>query len=288
VLWLAHEHDPYVLQSTETLGRVGVDFEELTKSKLQQRYPQFGADDIEWAMLERGSGALMARRAVQAVARVAVTEGVAFLQTSVLECGNDFTVADGRAIAADQFVFACGPWLIKIFPDLLSQRITPSRQEVFFFGAQNSAAYSSPELPIWIDFTCEAYGFPDLEGRGVKVAIDRHGEAFDADSGDRIASAAGLSEVRTYLQRRLPSLSSAPVVETRVCQYENTSNGDFLIDRHPDRSNVWLVGGGSGHGFKHGPSVAEYVVKRIEGKTENIEPRFSLLSKQTNQHRAVY
>src|SRR4051812_44861794 len=187
VLWLAHEHDPYVLQSAETLTRMRIDFEKLTKSKLQDRYPQFAADDIEWAMLEPGSGALMARRAVQAVARVAVTEGVAFVQTSVLENGNDFTTADGHAIRADQFVFACGPWLTTIFPDLLSERITPSRQEVFFFGAQNNAAYSSPELPVWIDFTCEAYGFPDLEGRGVKVAIDRHGEAFDPDNDDRIA-----------------------------------------------------------------------------------------------------
>jgi sarcosine oxidase len=82
-------------------------------------------------------------------------------------------------------------------------------------------------------------------------------------------------------------LRNAPVVETRVCQYENTSNGDFLIDRHPQMENVWFVGGGSGHGFKHGPAVGEYVSKQILDKAEP-EPRYSLTTKETVQHRAVY
>ena len=129
---------------------------------------------------------------------------------------------------------------------------------------------------------------PDVEGRGVKVAIDRHGEPFDPDTGDRVVSEEGLVEVRRYLARRIPELKHAPVNETRVCQYENTSNGDFLIDRHPDFENVWLVGGGSGHGFKHGPFVGGYVAARIEGKTEGIEPRFSLASKATQPQRAVF
>jgi glycine/D-amino acid oxidase-like deaminating enzyme len=129
---------------------------------------------------------------------------------------------------------------------------------------------------------------PDVEGRGVKVAIDRHGPPFDPDVGDRVVSNEGLAEARAYLARRLPELRHAPVAETRVCQYENTSNGDFLIDRHPEFENVWLVGGGSGHGFKHGPFVGEYVAARIEGKTEGIEPRFSLATKMSEQKRAVY
>ena len=94
--------------------------------------------------------------------------------------------------------------------------------------------------------------------------------------------------MRQYLVRRLPDLRNAPVTETRVCQYENTSNGDFLIDRHPEFANAWLVGGGSGHGFKHGPVVAEYVAARIEGSNEGLEPRFSLATKRKSQERAVF
>ena len=134
----------------------------------------------------------------------------------------------------------------------------------------------------------EAYGFPDLEGRGVKVAIDRHGDPFDPDCDNRIVSREGLKEVRAYLARRIPGLKDAPVIETRVCQYENTSNGDFLIDLHPEFDNVWLAGGGSGHGFKHGPVVGEYVAARVNGSKEGIEPRFSLATKAITQTRSVF
>ena len=142
-------------------------------------------------------------------------------------------------------------------------------------------------MPTWIDFKDEAYGLPDVEGRGVKVAIDRHGPAFDPDTSKRVVTPESLEAVRKYLAQRFPALKDAPVVETRVCQYENTSNGDFLIDRHPAFENAWLVGGGSGHGFTHGPALGEYVAARVtEGGAG--EPRFSLATKQTFQKRAVF
>src|SRR5262249_3246325 len=142
-------------------------------------------------------------------------------------------------------------------------------------------------LPAWIDFNDLVYGLPNLDGRGFKLAIDAHGAEFDPDAGERVVTTAGLSAVREYLARRLPRLAKAPVTETRVCQYENTSNGDFLIDRHPSFENVWLVGGGSGHGFKHGPAVGEYVATRMLGGVTE-EPRFSLASKERVQERKVY
>ena len=139
---------------------------------------------------------------------------------------------------------------------------------------------------VWIDFNEFVYGLPNVDGRGFKIAIDAHGAEFDPD-GERVVSVDGLKAVRDYLARRVPRLANAPVMETRVCQYENTSNGDFLIDRHPAFENVWIVGGGSGHGFKHGPVVGEYVARMIAGE-EVREPRFSLESKQRVQNRAVY
>jgi glycine/D-amino acid oxidase-like deaminating enzyme len=93
--------------------------------------------------------------------------------------------------------------------------------------------------------------------------------------------------MRAYVAKRFPALREAPIAETRVCQYENTSNGDFLIDCHPEMENVWFAGGGSGHGFKHGPALGEYVASQILGEAQP-EPRFSLVSKDTVQHRAVY
>ncbi len=293
VLWLAHEDDPYPAQSAETLSKIGIPFEKLTITEVGRRYPQIGLDEISWAMLEPESGVLLARRAVQAVVMGAIKTGVEYLQDAVNPPAgngslNEISTASGQRISAGHFVFACGPWLPKIFPDLLADRIHPTRQEVFFFGTPAGSSFAPPALPIWIDFKDEAYGLPDLEGRGVKIAVDSHGPPFDPDSGNRVVTNEGLAEVRQCLARRLPELKDAPVTETRVCQYENTSNGDFLIDLHPQFENVWLVGGGSGHGFKHGPVVGEYVVARIEGSSEGIEPRFSLESKASEQKRAVY
>jgi len=304
VLWLAHEDDPYPAQSAATLRKVGIPFEQLTMTEVNRRYPQIGLERISWALLEPDSGVLLARRAVQAVTFVAIKTGVEYLQDAVSGTGvppvthaqdaratqklDHITTASGRRISAGSYVFACGPWLPKIFPGLLADRIHPTRQEVFFFGTPAGHRFTAPNLPTWIDFKDEAYGLPDTEGRGIKIAIDRHGPAFDPDHGNRVVTEEGLAEARRYLARRLPELKDAPVTETRVCQYENTSNGDFLIDLHPQFDNVWLVGGGSGHGFKHGPVVGEYVVARLEGNTEGIEPRFSLESKARERKRAVF
>ena len=297
VLWLAHEDDPYAVKTAETLEKVGIPVERLTTADVSRRFPQLGLEQISWAMFEPNSGVLMARRAVQAVTFAATKTGVEYLQDAV-ETPDGLTgkakldyleTASGRRISAGNYVFACGPWLPKIFPELLSDRIHPTRQEVFYFGTPSGdRSFAAPALPTWIDFKGEAYGLPDTEGRGIKIAVDRHGIKFDPDTGDRVVTSEGLAEVRQCLARRLPALKDAPVTEARVCQYENTSNGDFLIDLHPEFDNVWLVGGGSGHGFKHGPVVGEYVAARIEGSNEGIEPRFSLATKAIEQKRAVY
>jgi glycine/D-amino acid oxidase-like deaminating enzyme len=94
--------------------------------------------------------------------------------------------------------------------------------------------------------------------------------------------------MRAYLRRRFPSLADRPLSEARVCQYENSSNGDLLIDRHPDVPNAWLVGAGSGHGFKHGPAVGRLAADLVLGKRLRTEPRFSLATKAEVEQRAVH
>jgi glycine/D-amino acid oxidase-like deaminating enzyme len=147
--------------------------------------------------------------------------------------------------------------------------------------------FAPPAMPVWIDFSDLVYAIPDIDGSGFKVAIDEHGPEFDPDSGDRSVTGEGLAAVRKYVSTRVPALSDAPLLGSEVCQYENTSNGDFLIDRHPNFENIWMAGGGSGHGFKHGPAVGEYLVRQLSGGGE-AEPRFSLASKETIHQRSVY
>jgi glycine/D-amino acid oxidase-like deaminating enzyme len=293
VLWLGRAGDRYTLDTLATLARLGVPHERLSAADIGARYPQFVLDQDVWGIFEPASGALMARRAVQSVVREAVRAGVEYRTAAVARPAvrarlEALKSTDGSEIRAGSFVFACGPWLPKLFPALLGPRIFPTRQEVFFFGAPpGDVRFAPPRMPTWIDFGAEIYGLPDLEGRGFKVAPDRHGEPIDPDTDERLVTAESVTRVRTFLRRRFPALAAAPLLETRVCQYENTSNGDFLIDRHPDADNVWLVGGGSGHGFKHGPAVGECVAERLAGGAPE-EPRFSLARKDTVRKRAIF
>lgn len=272
VLWIARQDDPYSAATRSTLERVGVPAEILPAAELARRYPQMLLDDpCAYGILEPQSGALLARRAVAAVVQEATRDGVKF---SIREV----TAVPPHGIRAGVYVFACGPWLPKLFPALLANRIRPTRQEVYFFAPPpGERRFTAPEFPVWIDFSDprRPYGFPDVESRGVKLAFDRHGPVVDPDTLDRRVTDEGVAEARRFLAERFPALAGAPLTESRVCQYENTSNADFLIDRHPDFDNIWLVGGGSGHGFKHGPAVGAYVSARILEGAEG-EPRFSL------------
>jgi glycine/D-amino acid oxidase-like deaminating enzyme len=293
VLWMAREGDTLTTKTLETLGRLGVRHERLERAQLEKRWPQIDLGPITWALYEPESGFLAAFHVVQTVAQAAVGAGATYLQESVLPPSGKgglaaATTRSGKTISARTFVFAGGPWLPKLFPDVLGDRIFPTRQEVFYFGVPaGDERFQSPAMPVWIDLAEEIYGIPDFKGRGFKVAPDRHGPAVDPDSLERVPSAETITRVHEFVGRRFPALKDAPIVASEVCQYENTSNGDFLIDRHPELANVWLVGGGSGHGFKHGPAVGEYVAARIADGRPG-EPRFSLATKQKVQERTVY
>ena len=289
MLWLARENDAYCDATLTTLQRIGANYERLDREEIAQRFPQLAPGPTTWGILEPDSGALFARRAVQAVAAQVdyLAEAVAPPQSKSGKL-NSIQTKSGKEIVAEHYVFACGPWLPKMFPDLLGELIHVTRQEIFFFGVPpGDDSFNAGRLPAWIDFNDLVYSIPNVDGRGLKIAIDAHGPEFDPDRGERVVTTSGLNAVREYLAQRVPRLANAPITETRVCQYENTSNGDFLIDKHPEFENVWLVGGGSGHGFKHGPAVGEYAAEIITGRGTP-QPRFSLATKQRFHERKVY
>jgi monomeric sarcosine oxidase len=293
VLWIAQENERYSLDTLATLQKVGMKFEKLSTANLRSRFPQIVFEEAEWGIYEPASGVLLARRAVQLVVEQAQKDGVEYLEESAMPPTGrgrlaSLKTSNGAEISAGTFFFACGPWLPKIFPTLLGSRIFPTRQEVLFFGIPaGDTRFLAPATPSWIIEKDLFYGMPDIESRGFKIAHDLHGPTTDPDTQSRIVTPEAFSTAQKFLARRFPALKDAPVIETRVCQYENTSNGDFLIDRHPDFENVWIAGGGSGHGFKHGPSVGEYVAAQIT-KGGPAEPHYSLASKQTIQKRTVY
>lgn len=273
VLWLGHDDDTHVDASERILGELGVATEPLTREDLAARFPQLDVGGAARAVLEPGGGVLLARRAVSAVVDQARRCGVDCRTASVAPPGRNRRVdalklGDGSRLSAGAFVFACGPWLPRLFPRLLDPLLRVTRQEVFFFGPPaRDPRFAPPAMPVWIDFRAGAYCLPDIEGRGVKIGLTALGPRFDPDGGDRTPSAAGLSAARQLAAARLPALQGAPLVEARVCQYTNTPSGDLLLDRHPDNANVWLAGGGSGHGFKLGPAVGAYLASQVAGTT---------------------
>lgn len=279
--------------------RLDLPTQTLDRAELSRRFPQVAWDGIESGVIEPAFGVLMARRAVQTLMAEFVKGGGEYVQRAARPLEGEgrsaqsqldtLVTLDGARLAADRYVFACGPWLPKLFPETLGARIFPTRQEIFFFAPEAGDARFGPErLPGWIEKDGDYYGMPDLEARGFKIASDAHGPLIDPDVGDRQPSAEGLARARSFLRKRFPDLAARPLVESRVCQYENSSNGDLLIDRHPRLENVWLVGAGSGHGFKHGPAVGRYTAELIAGHLAAPEPRFSLASKASVHKRGVY
>ena len=297
VLFFFARAEAYVRDSLAVHRRLGLPTQTLDNAELRRRFPQIDFTGIEIGLYEPSFGALMARRAVETLVARFVAAGGSYRRAAVAPpVGGggplrELVTAGGERLAAERFVFACGPWLPKLFAELLGNRIFPTRQEVFFFAPPaGDPRFGAEQLPGWADFNGGDiyYGFPDLEGRGFKIAHDAHGPAIDPDRGDRMPSAPALADVRAFMARRFPALAQAPLSEARVCQYENSSNGDLLIDLHPERPNLLLVGAGSGHGFKHGPAVGRYAADRLLGTLKTIEPRFSLASKGTAQARDVH
>jgi glycine/D-amino acid oxidase-like deaminating enzyme len=271
VLWMAEADDTHERASLPCLKDAGIPFEQLDTNELARRWPQINFDSVQWGIYEFESGYLLARASTQAVAEQFIAEGGEYRPATVeardLESGDwkSLRLSDGSSLAADSYIFACGPWLGKMFPQTVGPHFVSTKQEIFFFGTPaGDPRYNEGNVPVWGDHSEHfMYGIPGNQGRGFKLADDTRGPEFDPTSGERLASGEGLASVRSYLAYRFPGMKAAPLLETRVCQYENTSDNNFIIDRHPAHTNVWIIGGGSGHGFKHGPAIGEMVANLV-------------------------
>jgi monomeric sarcosine oxidase len=284
VLWMARSgNDQFERESLPALGEAAVTYEELPVSKIAQRWPQINPEGISWGIYEPHGGYLLARRACQVVLEQFRAEGGEYRQSAAKRDGLEdgvkrgLSLTDGSILTAERYVFACGAWMGKLFPETIGNKIRSTKQDVFFFGTPGGDdRWSEEKLPVWADHgDTFIYGIPSNQGRGFKIADDSRGCEFDPDVGERLVSIDGLKKIREYLALRFPGMKDAPLLETRVCQYENTPDGNFIVDRHPAADDVWLIGGGSGHGFKHGPALGEMIADLIL-KEELPEPLFQI------------
>jgi glycine/D-amino acid oxidase-like deaminating enzyme len=272
VLWMVSSRDDaFERGSLPMLRQAKIKFQELSPPEMKRRWPQINFADVHWGIYEPECGYLDARASCQAVVDAFVAEGGKYRQLTVsrdgLESGpwGSLTLSDGSRLKADHYVFACGPWLGQLFPETLGDLIRPTKQDVFFFGTPaGESRFTDAHVPVWGDHGNRFfYGIPGSDRRGFKVADDTRGPMFDPTTGERVVSRATLKRVREYLTFRFPAMKDAPLIETRVCQYEQSPDSHFIVDRHPGMNNLWLLGGGSGHGFKHGPALGEIMADLI-------------------------
>jgi glycine/D-amino acid oxidase-like deaminating enzyme len=271
VAWFARREDGWEAASERVLRARGIPVERLDIDGLRI-FPSFSGDDLAFVLLEPAAGVLRAHAATRALAGRASERGARFVRARARPDAERVALEDGRRLEADRIVWACGAWLGRLFPDLVELRAT--RQEVLLFRAPQPG-WRTPPVPAWADYEGAFYGLGDLDGDGVKVASDAEGPEIDPD-GELPARSTDLEQrTREYMARRFPALAGAPLAHAGTCRYELTPNAEFIIAEHPEAHRVWLVGGGSGHGFKHGPALAEHVVALLRGE-RNAEPRFGL------------
>ncbi len=281
VLWMASSRgDDFERGSIKELRAAKIKYQELSTPQMKKRWPQINFEGIEWGIFEPDCGYLEARASCAAVVDAFInaggkyyqaavaTEGGSvegFIQQSTIKTEQSLRLSDGSKLKADIYVFACGPWLGTLFPRTIGGLIRATKQDIFFFGPrQGDTRFSDPNLPVWADHRGKfRYGIPGSDRRGFKIADDTRGPDFDPTNGERVVDLKTLKEIREYVAFRFPGLKDAPLVETRVCQYEQTPDAHFIVDRHPANENVWLLGGGSGHGFKHGPAIGEMMANLI-------------------------
>jgi glycine/D-amino acid oxidase-like deaminating enzyme len=276
VLWMASSHDDsFERGSIEPLRAAKIKFQKLSAAYMRKRWPQINFEGIEWAIFEPDSGYLDARASSQAVVEAFIAAGGKYRQLAVQPDGleinplRSLALSDGSHLKADGYVFACGPWLRKLFPQTIGDLIEPTKQDIFFFGTPaGDDRFTDAHMPVWGDHRGHFfYGIPGAPSadarRGFKIADDTRGPAFDPTTGERVVNPETLKDIREYIAFRFPALKNAPLLETRVCQYEQTPDSNFILDRHPEMKNVWIAGGGSGHGFKHGPAIGEMMADLI-------------------------
>jgi sarcosine oxidase len=269
-LWMYGTDDSFARASLPVMKAEGFPAERPSVEAARRRWPQISFYGINSTLFEPEAGYLLARRACATVVERARGLGVEYriAAAAPLTASRPLDRAPlegGGGIAADAFVYACGPWLGRLLPDVIGSRIRPTRQEVLYFGvAPGDVRFEETSLPVWADFGERLiYGIPGNAHRGFKIADDTAGPPFDPTSGDRRNLPEAVEAARAFLRVRFPALSDAPLLGGEVCQYESTPDSHFVVDRHPSAPNVWIAGGGSGHGFKMGPALGEMLANLI-------------------------
>ena len=277
-VWFAHEDGGWERHSESALEALGIPTERLTPEETQALFPSLEIGDVAFGLLETEAGVLRAGDGVRALVARARERGLQVVRALAAPAGVTASLPDGRRLEADHVIWACGAWLGRLFPGLVPLRVT--RQDVCLFDVP--VEWTTPGVPGWLDFDSSFYGHGLVDPHGMKVSNDREGDEIEPGARPERASDISVARSAEYLARRFPALAGAPLRSSPVCHYSLTADGGFLFAPHPEHERVWLLGGGSGHGYKHGPAIAEQVAAVLRGESEP-EPRFALGAREPSR-----
>jgi sarcosine oxidase len=266
MLWFAQKPDGWEHTSAQVLKNLDMGVEVLEPADGARFFPDFRGDDLSFLLWEPHAGVIRARRATQLTARLAQAAGVRLVRAKALPAEGGVLI-DGEVVRADRVLWACGAWL----PALFDLPVTVTKQDTLHFAV--SPHWRTPGTPAWVDYDASAYGHGDVDRVGLKATIDLEGEPYEPEGGSRTVDVSSLEHSRAYLARRFPSLATAPVLFTQVCQYALTPDAEWVLAEVSP--GVWVLGGDSGHGFKHAPRLGAYVAGVLDGAHEP-EARFGL------------
>jgi sarcosine oxidase len=263
-----------VTGALESARQHGLEHEILDTAALRERYPLFEWLDGWQGVFERQAGWLAPERSIETHLRLAERSGATLRFEEPIERwestgdGVRVTTATGT-FDAKQLVIAAGAWESQLAPSLASE-LSVERSVLFWFEptAQREAF---ARLPIYIvdDTDRIFYGFPYVEGQGVKVAGLHFGDKADPDTVDRVASPSDEERVRAWLRRRMP-LANGERRDAKVCMYTNTPDANFIVDRLGGHPNVVVASACSGHGFKFSSVIGEILADLVlDGETRH-------------------
>jgi sarcosine oxidase len=267
--WLARSGASEWEESAQrVLTELGVPVERLSTREAAKRLPGLRADDLDFVLFEPHAGLLRPRVALRALVQDAIAAGAILVSGRAMPAGAAVALGE-RQLEGDRVVWACGAWTPGLFPELV--RGTVIQQDVFYFSVPEP--WASPPAPAWGEWQEGITGTGSFLGAGFKLGADRPGPPFDPDSGRREPLRGHERQARAYLARRFPTLEHAPLSRTETCQTvvlepslpEPTAwlGGEVRLLRHPDNEQVWLLGDGSGHAFKHATAIAVEVAELL-------------------------
>ena len=269
-LSMGERSGPRLEAQKQIFERLHLPYEMVKHDELSRRFPQVSFEGIEESFVEPDAAMIMAKDAILKIADEFVQRGGTLRIAQAMPGATSgrrletLNLTGNETLRANTFVFACGPWLRKMFPGILSRKLAITRCDVVYFGTPpGDTRFFWPNFPQLNGEMSTYAAFP--ESAGLKV-IPVGGGNIDPDDAERIVAPEQVRRAREYIARRIPALKDQPIASGEVCQFETAANEDFLIDKHPDYDNVWIAGGGSAHGFKHGPTIGEYIADRVSGR----------------------